>query len=101
MPGRIARDDRAYGDIARYHSSRANDRIVPNRDTWQNNGSAADPNMAADANRPPELKPFASHQRIAGVVSAVDLNGWADLGAIAYGDFYHIKNDAVEIEEYA
>ena len=50
--GRIARDGGTGGHVARHHGTRADDGVVAHGDAGQQDRAAADPDVAADVQRP-------------------------------------------------
>src|SRR3569623_1544687 len=98
---RISGHRRARRDVPRHHAAGPDDGAVANRDAGQDDRAAADPDVGADLNRTAKLKPVAPGLGIPGMVGAINLNGRADLGAVADRDMDNIEDDAVEVEKYA
>src|SRR6185369_7247235 len=100
-PSRISSDCDARADIPRHHAAGADQRAVADRDAGQEDGAAADPDVAADSHRAAELQAGFSRIGVARVVGRVDLHGGPDLGAVADDDLDDVENDAIEVEEDA
>ena len=78
-----------------------NNSVIPDRHAGQNDRSAADPDIPADAHATPKLQPGAALCGIAWMVGGINLNGRPNLSAIADGDFRNVKDHTVEIQESA
>ena len=99
--GGVAEDCDAGWDVVGDYGAGSNDSVVADSDAGQEDGSAADPDVAADADGLAGFEVGAAGLGIAGMVGGVDLDGWADLGAVADLDGVDVEQDAVEVEEDA
>jgi hypothetical protein len=92
-------DFRTRWDIPRDHAASSHDGIITNRDAREDDRSASDPDMAANADRPSELQPSPPLLGIRGMIGSVDLHRWPDLRSFTNPHFHHIKDDTVEVEK--
>src|SRR5437773_4775340 len=73
-PGRIASHGLALADIPRHHAAGPDHRTVADGDAGQDDGPAADPDIAADAHWPSKFQSLASRLRVPGMVGGIDLH---------------------------
>ena len=98
---RIAEHGRTGGYVAGHDAAGADDRVVGNADTGQDDGARADPYVATDPDRPARLQTTGTLVRVAGMVCSQYLHARTDLGQVTDDDFDDIENDAVEVQEYS
>jgi hypothetical protein len=79
--------------------ARVREHIIANRDAREDDRSAPDPDVAANAHRPSELQTSSPLLGIMGMVGSVDLHRWPDLRSFTNRHFHHVEDDAVEVEE--
>lgn len=77
--------------MPRHHAPRADDSVVADRDARQQDRAAADPDVAADADRLAALVARSAQGRIARVVGGQHLHAGADLAGVAHLDADHVR----------
>ena len=98
---RVADYGDAWGDVVGDHAASSDDGVVADGDAGENDGASADPDVASDADRLAGFEVGAAGFGVTGVVGSVDLDGRADLSAVADLDGIDVEEDAVEVEEDA
>src|SRR5215475_6089376 len=78
-PGRVSGDGLPGGDVPGHHAACADHRAVADGDAGQDDGTAADPDIAAYAHRAAEFEPRAPRVGIARMIRGINLHGGADL----------------------
>lgn len=98
-PDGVAGYGPAGGYVAGDDGAGADDGVVSYGDAGQDDGAATDPDVLADGDGPGAFKAGAAGVGVARMVCSVDLDGWANLGAVADVDGHDVEEDAVEVEE--
>src|ERR1700735_5336910 len=88
-PRHIPRDDTAGPDCG----------VVTYGDARQNNSAPANPDIAADRNRPAKLRARQSHHGIAWMIGRVYLNRGSDVCSCADAHRHHVENHTIEIQK--
>src|SRR6202789_2826088 len=88
-PRHIPRDDTAGPDYG----------VVTYCDARQHNSAPANPDIAADRNRPAKLRARQSHHGIAWMIGRVYLNRGSDLCSCADAHRHHVENHTIEIQK--
>ena len=99
-PRRIAECSAAGRYVACHHAAGTDHSIVANAHTRQDDRAAADPDIAPNMHRPPELEPGLTLISFSRVIGGKYLHPRANLRAITDTDRNDIKDHAVEVEEY-
>ena len=94
---RIPNHRYAFRNIPRNHSSRPNNRIISNADSWKNYRSSAYPYVRTNSDRLRTLPSFKSDLWVSSMVCSVQLNIWANAGTISNVKAGHVEEDAVEV----
>jgi len=97
--GWVADDCDAGRDVVGDYGAGSDNGAVADGDAGEDDGASADPDVAANADWFATLEVAEAGFGVARVVGGVDLDGGADLGAVADLDEIDVEEDAVEVEE--
>jgi hypothetical protein len=100
-PGGVSGHGFTGCDATGDHAASADYCTVADGNAGQENGAAADPDVAANLDGTAEFKAGAARFDVARMIGGVNLDRRPYLRAIANRHFDDVENDAVEVEEYA
>src|SRR5262245_27244062 len=87
--------------VLRNHTPGADHRIIALDNTWQDDRATTNPDVSTDPHRTTKLKPRPPLGRLARMIGGIDLHSRANLRSVADFNLDHVKDDAVEVHEYA
>ncbi len=99
--GRVAYRGHASAHIARNDAPGPDHSIVADRHARQDDGTGANPDVAANADGASELQAGRTFGRVTGMIGCEDLHAWTDLDPVADDDLNDVEDHAVEVQKGA